>query len=757
MPLSKTKVAPEKENTSKPKDENKKTSEETKTDKNDAKKKEDTKKAPTLADKKMGGKWKTAIDEHIFSLRMRSKMTVMKFSLTHELCDAYGEMVIAQFTFFAKMGYNSNAAEKSPASKKLTRIVNAQQQAKKFRKASLKEPDPFLERFTVVSRAHTIEEVNWYFKDLFTRKFWKEVVLDPAEAGYYWWSFIACVSVMYNLIVVIMRASFYDQLNIPEFMKYWFIFDYICDGVYIFDMFIKSRIGFLEQGLLVRDTKRLAKVYLTSWKFIADIIAIIPLDFLYLAVGFEALLRLNKCLKVWRVGEFFQLAETHTNFPNLLRVINLILIIIVIIHWNGCIYFSISRALGFGSDGWAYPDTTQDTFSDFLMMYVYSYYWSCLTLTTIGDTPYPEHALEFTYCIVCSLMGVLIFATIFGNVGSLINEMDAARNEFQHKVDAVKRYMEIRQVSSSLQERVVKWFDYTWNNKQSVDDKAALEFLPEKLKAEIAIHVHLQTLRRVELFKDCEPGLLTELVLKLKLQVFSPGDYICRKGDIGKEMYIIKRGKLQVVSEDGKKIFVTLGAGAVFGEISILNIPGNKTGNRRTASVRSVGYSDLFCLSKLDLLDALTEYPDARKMLNEIGKQKLVKDGLIDEEAARREERKQQNLDKKIELIADAVDDLHNEVKRLIEKISKKKEEKESSMKKKSADKVDVSTEEPKKEDVKKEQPKDEKDDTKQAKSTITVKEVVPKKEEGIVDKDGKQKEGEKQDTISKEEKKEEK
>ena len=96
-------------------------------------------------------------------------------------------------------------------------------------------------------------------------------------------------------------------------------------------------------------------------------------------------------------------------------------------------------------------------------------------------------------------------------------------------------------------------------------------------------------------------------------KVFSPGDYVCRKGDVGKEMYIIKRGKLDVVADDGREIYVTLGEGAVFGEVSILNIPGNKTGNRRTANVRSVGYSDLFTLSKDDLWEALAEYPEAKK------------------------------------------------------------------------------------------------------------------------------------------------
>ena len=98
--------------------------------------------------------------------------------------------------------------------------------------------------------------------------------------------------------------------------------------------------------------------------------------------------------------------------------------------------------------------------------------------------------------------------------------------------------------------------------------------LPDKLKTEVAIRVHLNTLRRVAIFQDCEPGLLVELVLKLKLSIFSPGDFVCRKGDVGKEMYIVKRGKLTVVADDYKTVFATLSDGTVFGEISILNIAG---------------------------------------------------------------------------------------------------------------------------------------------------------------------------------------
>lgn len=61
-------------------------------------------------------------------------------------------------------------------------------------------------------------------------------------------------------------------------------------------------------------------------------------------------------------------------------------------------------------------------------------------------------------------------------------------------------------------------FDYLWTNKTTLDENEIMSSLPDKLKAEIAINVHMQTLKQVGIFKDCEPGLLVELVLKLRLQ-----------------------------------------------------------------------------------------------------------------------------------------------------------------------------------------------------------------------------------------------
>ncbi|EHH53658.1 hypothetical protein EGM_14338 [Macaca fascicularis] len=450
------------------------------------------------------------------------------------------------------------------------------------------------------------------------------VVIDPSGNTYYNWLFCITLPVMYNWTMVIARACF-DELQ-SDYLEYWLILDYVSDIVYLIDMFVRTRTGKYVHILQSKPTKICSREKGTGESKSHD-----PTDLLYFKLGWNyPEIRLNRLLRISRMFEFFQRTETRTNYPNIFRISNLVMYIVIIIHWNACVYYSISKAIGFGNDTWVYPDTNDPEFGRLARKYVYSLYWSTLTLTTIGETPPPVRDSEYVFVVVDFLIGVLIFATIVGNIGSMISNMNAARAEFQARIDAIKQYMHFRNVSKDMEKRVIKWFDYLWTNKKTVDEKEVLKYLPDKLRAEIAINVHLDTLKKVRIFADCEAGLLVELVLKLQPQVYSPGDYICKKGDIGREMYIIKEGKLAVVADDGVTQFVVLSDGSYFGEISILNIKGSKAGNRRTANIKSIGYSDLFCLSKDDLMEALTEYPDAKTMLEEKGKQILMKDGLLD-------------------------------------------------------------------------------------------------------------------------------
>jgi len=96
-----------------------------------------------------------------------------------------------------------------------------------------------------------------------------------------------------------------------------------------------------------------------------------------------------------------------------------------------------------------------------------------------------------------------------------------------------------------------------------------------------------------------------------------------------------------------------------------VSVAGNKNGNRRTANIRSVGYSDLFVLSKEDLWEALKEYPEARRMLIEKGRQMLRKDNLLDEEMARAQDTVRTS-EEKAELVEHGVDRARTGVARLM-------------------------------------------------------------------------------------------
>ncbi|ESO99675.1 hypothetical protein LOTGIDRAFT_88304, partial [Lottia gigantea] len=107
---------------------------------------------------------------------------------------------------------------------------------------------------------------------------------------------------------------------------------------------------------------------------------------------------------------------------------------------------------------------------------------------------------------------------------------------------------------------------------------------------------------KVKIFEECEEGLLRELVLKLRPIIYSPGDYICRTGEIGREMYIINHGKIEILVQKGEisTRVALLKPGNYFGEISLLKLDEGQ--NRRTADVRAIGYSELLCLSRKDLI-----------------------------------------------------------------------------------------------------------------------------------------------------------
>ena len=76
---------------------------------------------------------------------------------------------------------------------------------------------------------------------------------------------------------------------------------------------------------------------------------------------------------------------------------------------------------------------------------------------------------------------------------------------------------------------------------------------------------------------------------------------------------------MQIAAEALLKIFTRV-------SFSLLALEG---GNRRTADVRSKGYSQLFLLSKADFEEAMSDYPEAQKILRKKAKSALAENSCF--------------------------------------------------------------------------------------------------------------------------------
>ena len=55
-------------------------------------------------------------------------------------------------------------------------------------------------------------------------------------------------------------------------------------------------------------------------------------------------------------------------------------------------------------------------------------------------------------------------------------------------------------VPDVLQRKVAKWLEYSWVRTQGADEQGLMDALPERLRARIAIQIHVKTLKKVGTF-----------------------------------------------------------------------------------------------------------------------------------------------------------------------------------------------------------------------------------------------------------------
>ncbi|XP_054841460.1 cyclic nucleotide-gated cation channel beta-3 [Eublepharis macularius] len=441
--------------------------------------------------------------------------------------------------------------------------------------------------------------------------------MDPLTDRFYVaWLFLVTLAYNWNCWLIPMRCMF--PVQTPSNIIYWIIMDILCDLCYICDLLIfQPRLQFVRGGDIITDRKEMKKYYWNSVKFRFDAFSILPFDILYIMFGFNPVFRANRFVKHLTFFEFNDRIESLMEKAYIYRVIRTTGYLMFILHINACLYYWASAYEGIGSTKWVYDGQGN--------MYLRSYYFSVRTLITIGGLPEPVTTFEIVFQLLDYFSGVFVFSSLIGQMRDVIGSATAGQNYYRSCMDNTVSYMINNRIPRLVQNRVKTWYEYTWQSQGMLDESELLEKMPGKMQLAIAMDVNFTIVSNVDLFKGCDTQMICDMLLRLKSIVYLPGDYVCKKGEIGREMYIIKQGEVQVLGgPDGTKVLVTLRAGAVFGEISLLAAGG---GNRRTANVVAHGFANLFILDKKDLSEIMVHYPDSERLLKKKGKVLLRQKG----------------------------------------------------------------------------------------------------------------------------------
>ncbi len=123
---------------------------------------------------------------------------------------------------------------------------------------------------------------------------------------------------------------------------------------------------------------------------------------------------------------------------------------------------------------------------------------------------------------------------------------------------------------------------------------------PKKSDAELAAMANL--LNRFEIFRTLNDASLKQIIGYLKMKKYTAGDIVIRRGDVGRNLFVIVSGRVEVLGEDDV-IIAFLEAGEVFGELSLLS------GTPVSATIRVVEPTRLLYISSKDFRQFLNRHP----------------------------------------------------------------------------------------------------------------------------------------------------
>lgn len=408
----------------------------------------------------------------------------------------------------------------------------------------------------------------------------------------------------------------------PDWLK-WIHLTYPI--IFSIDIILSFFTSIIVDGKEVTDKRFIAKRYLRSW-FIVDLISATPLDFIFTGGWISELNNIARALRLFSPRYIHILLllpslrphhilpflkEPHKkdrSNPGVLRLIFTVFIVLVIAHWVACGWLALGKI---------------DDKLDLTTNYIRALYWCITTITTIGYGDItPTTNWQTIYTMFVQLTGAGMYGYIIGNLASMLANSDIARAQFRAKMEKIQTFMHYREVPDGLQDEIRQYYDYLWNARRGFDESEVIGELPSSIKLQVALHLNKDIIEKVPMFKGAPADLIRQIVLNLKPALYTPGDYIFRKGEVGDQMYFISRGKVEIVSEDGNTIYATLTDGSFFGEIALL------FSSERTASVRASTYCDVYTLDKYTFDHVLGKFPEIAEQVHKMAEERRQKSAI---------------------------------------------------------------------------------------------------------------------------------
>ncbi|XP_033824504.1 potassium/sodium hyperpolarization-activated cyclic nucleotide-gated channel 3-like isoform X1 [Periophthalmus magnuspinnatus] len=464
--------------------------------------------------------------------------------------------------------------------------------------------------------------------------FW---IIHPYSDFRFYWDLTMLLLMVGNLIIIPVGITFFKDEHTPP----WIVFNVVSDTFFLMDLVLNFRTGIVKEDNteIILDPQQIKIKYLKSW-FMVDFVSSIPVDYIFLIVEtridsdfyktaralrivrFTKILSLLRLLRLSRLIRYIHQWEevfhmTYDLASAMVRIMNLIGMMLLLCHWDGCLQFLVPMLQDFPADCWVTRNKmVNDTWGQ---QYSYALFKAMSHMLCIGYGLYPPIGMADVWLTILSMIvGATCFAMFVGHATALIQSLDSSRRQYQEKYKQVEQYMSFHKLPADMRQRIHDYYEHRYQGKM-FDEESILEELNEPLREEIINFNCRKLVASMPLFANADPNFVTSMLTKLRFEVFQPGDYIIREGTIGKKMYFIQHGVVSVITKSSTDTKLT--DGSYFGEICLL------TRGRRTASVRADNYCRLYSLSVDNFNEVLEEYPMMRRAFETVALDRLDRIG----------------------------------------------------------------------------------------------------------------------------------